>query len=378
MDKKLRVVVIGTGNIASIVIRCLKGREDMELVGVWAHPETAGHLIGTDSGLLDTDEPNGIIITGDKEEIYSLKPDCAVMVINVRDPQACYAVNGEWYANLLGHGINVVTPSMSDLMWPSKSPAKELMDQLDAIGKANNASIFGNGQEPGFAENQAMLLASCSNTIKRLTISEMYNYSSNQDRNEMAAPFGFDEYPDFPNGLAIPEVQKAVWGITIQHMANAFGYELEDITTTYEKQVTDHDIEVGWGTIEAGKVVAVRFRTSGIINGREAIVIEHVNRMAQDVAMDWPWTPRVGQISINIEGDPNLQVDMNVGNPAKPEELSYDGYILTGMRIVNAIPEVVKAKPGILTVHDIPMYLPQSAFRSDATFVEHKILVPKK
>lgn len=29
MDKKLRVVVIGTGNIASIVIRCLKGREDM-------------------------------------------------------------------------------------------------------------------------------------------------------------------------------------------------------------------------------------------------------------------------------------------------------------------------------------------------------------
>lgn len=32
------------------------------------------------------------------------------------------------------------------------------MNQLDAIGKANNASIFGNGQEPGFAENQAMLL----------------------------------------------------------------------------------------------------------------------------------------------------------------------------------------------------------------------------
>ena len=148
--------------------------------------------------------------------------------------------------------------------------------------------------------------------------------------------------------------------------------------TTYEKQVTDHDIKVGWGTIEAGKVVAVRFRTSGIINGREAIEIEHVNRMAQDVAMDWPWTDRVGQISINIEGDPNLQVDMNVGNPATPEELSYDGYILTGMRLVNAIPEVVKAKPGVLTVHDIPLYLPQSAFRSDATYVEHKILKPKK
>lgn len=355
----------------------MKGREDMELVGVWAHQETAGHLIGTDSGLLDTDEPNGVIITGDKEEIYALKPDCAIMLINVRDPQACYAVNGEWYANLLSRGINVVSPSMSDLMWPSKSSAGELMNQLDAIGKANNASIFGNGQEPGFAENQAMLLASCSNTIKCLTISEMYNYSSNQNRDEMAGPFGFDEDPDYPNVLAVPDVQKAVWGITIHHIANAFGYELEDITATYEKQVTDHDIEVGFGTIKAGKVVAVRFRTCGIIDGREAIVIEHINRMAQDVAMDWPWTSRVGQISINIEGDPNLQVDMNVGNPKTPEELSYDGYILTGMRLVNAIPEVVKAKPGILTVHDIPLYLPQNAFRSDATFVEHKILKAK-
>ena len=85
-----------------------------------------------------------------------------------------------------------------------------------------------------------------------------------------------------------------------------------------------------------------------------------------------------GQISINIEGDPNLQVDMNVGNPVTPEELSYDGYILTGMRLVNAILEVVKAKPGILTVHDIPLYVQQTAFRSDATYVPHKILVPKK
>ena len=49
---KLRVVVIGTGNVASIAIRSLEGREDMELVGVWAHRETAAEVIGTDSGLL--------------------------------------------------------------------------------------------------------------------------------------------------------------------------------------------------------------------------------------------------------------------------------------------------------------------------------------
>ena len=61
MKKKLRVVVIGTGNVAGVAIRCLKGREDMELVGVWAHKETAPQHIGMDSGLLDLNEPNGEI-----------------------------------------------------------------------------------------------------------------------------------------------------------------------------------------------------------------------------------------------------------------------------------------------------------------------------
>lgn len=373
MSKKLRVVVIGTGNVASIAIRSLKGREDMELVGVWAHRETAADVIGTDSGLLDSDEPNGVIITGDEEEIFSLNPDCAVMVINIRDPRAAAAVNGEWYSKFLSRGINVVSTSVADLMWPEKAAAKGLCDKLDEIGKANNASIFVNGQEPGYAENQAMLLASCSNTIKTLTISEMYNYSTTPAREELAPSYGFDEDPEFQAILEIPDVQKSIWGLTIHHMANAMGYELEDITTMFEKQVTDHDIECAWGTIKAGKVVAVRVRTCGIINGREAIVIEHVNRMAQNVAMDWPWTSRVGQIRVTIEGDPNLQVDMNVGVPEKPEELSYDGYVLTAMRVVNAIPEVCKAKPGVLTIHDLPLYMPSSAFRSDATFIDHKI-----
>lgn len=376
MADKIKVIVIGTGNVAGIAIRCLKGREDMELVGVWAHEQTAGHLIGTDSGLLDLDEPNGVIITGDIEELYALKPDAAVMAINIMDLEKAEIINGEWYANLLSHGINVVSPSVSSLFWPKRNPNRALVEKLEAAAAAGNASLYMNGQEPGLAENLAMLLATCSNTIKSLTITEMYNYSSNKNPMEMVPSFGFGLDEDDDCMLAIPEFQYAVWGSTIQHIADEFGVELEGMTASYEKRCTDHDIEVGFGTIEAGTVAAVRIRTAGIVNGREAIVIEHVNRMEQDIAKDWPWTDRVGQIHVEIEGDPNLQLDQNVGNPAKPEELSYDGYVLTAMRIVNAIPYVVAAKPGIRTVQELPMTLPHSAFRSDATFIEHKICKP--
>ena len=105
MNKKLKVVVVGTGNVAAIAIRALKGREDMELVGVWGRRES---LVGTDSGLLDLDEPNGVLITNSKEELFALKPDCAVMAINVRDPMQAAGINGEWYKDFLTRGINVV------------------------------------------------------------------------------------------------------------------------------------------------------------------------------------------------------------------------------------------------------------------------------
>lgn len=376
MAEKIKVIVIGTGNVAGIAIRCLKGREDMELVGVWAHEQTAGHLIGTDSGLLDLDEPNGVIITDDIEELYALKPDAAVMAINIMDLEKAAYINSEWYINLLSHGINVVSPSVSGFFWPKRFPDQDLIKRIEDACAEGNASLYMNGQEPGLAENLAMLLATCSNTIKSLTITEMYNYSSNKNPMEMVPSFGFGLDEDDDCMLAIPEFQYAVWGSTIQHIADEFGVELEGMTASYEKRCTDHDIEVGFGTIEAGTVAAVRIRTAGIVNGREAIVIEHVNRMEQDIAKDWPWTDRVGQIHVEIEGDPNLQLDQNVGNPAKPEELSYDGYVLTAMRIVNAIPYVVAAKPGIRTVQELPMTLPHSAFRSDATFIEHKICKP--
>lgn len=44
---------------------------------------------------------------------------------------------------------------------------------------------------------------------------------------------------------------------------------------------------------------------------------------------------------------------------------------------INAIPYVVAAEPGIRTVQELPMTLPHSAFRSDATYIEgHKICRP--
>jgi hypothetical protein len=53
------------------------------------------------------------------------------------------------------------------------------------------------------------------------------------------------------------------------------------------------------------------------------------------------------------------------------------GYVMTAMRILNAIPYVCAAPPGLTSLRELPMTTPTSAFRSDAVSVDHKILKAK-
>jgi len=369
-NKRLRVVVIGTGNIAGIAVRTLQGREDVELVGVWGRSKN----IGTDAGLLDTDKPCGVVVTDKERDILALKPDCAVMALNVRDPREAPKVNGAWFIRLLESGINVVTASDGGLVYPPAHVDQAYVARLEAAAKKGNATFYMNGQEPGFVEHMAMLCATLSNTIKRITSYELFYYSTIKEREEMAFIFGFDEPIEKTAVLEMKGVQLSIWGNPITNVAHKLGYEVERYEESYEKRVTDKDIRVGFGVIKAGKVAAVRIRTSAIVAGRDAVVVEHVNRMCEGIAPEWEKADTVGCMRIKIEGDPNVSMECSVGDPSKPQELAYDGYLMTVMRIVNAIPYVCAAPAGITTFLDLPLTTPSNALRSDATFIEHKIM----
>ncbi|HEX7858052.1 MAG TPA: hypothetical protein VF503_30590 [Sphingobium sp.] len=369
---KLKVVVIGTGNIGGIAVRCLQGREDVELVGVWGRSQH----IGLDAGLLDTDQPCGVIITDSKEEILALKPDCAVMALNVRDPLEAQNVNGAWHVELLERGINVVTASDGSLVFPPSHSDQAYVGQLEAAALKGGATFYANGQEPGFVDHMAMLATTMSNTIRRITSYELFNYASVQERREMADIFGFDELPEKQAILETPGSQLYVWGGPLINVADKLGYKIERFEELYEKRVAERDIKVAFGIIEKGKVAAIRIRTSAYVEGREAIVVEHVNRMCDDIAPDWKKADTHGCMRVEIEGDPNIAIECTIGDRTKPEELGYDGYLMTVTRIVNAIPYVCAAPAGVTNFRELPMTTPTSAFRSDAIAIAHRILRP--
>ena len=92
------------------------------------------------------------------------------------------------------------------------------------------------------------------------------------------------------------------WGATVPMMAHAVGIELDEITTTWEKWVTDKPITTAKGVIDPGEVAAIRFTINGIYRGETRICLEHVNRVGRDAAPDWPRGTQDDVYRVEIEG----------------------------------------------------------------------------
>jgi len=348
-----RVVGWSTGGVGRLAIRAVARRPDLELVGVWVH---SAEKDGVDAGTLAGLDHLGVAATTDADALLALAPDCV-----------CYSASGETLdaaavpemARMLEAGINVVTVSTPGLVHPAGYNA-EWRAQLETAAAAGNATLYASGIEPGFAGDQLPLtLMTMSDTVRSVRTQEIFRYDGYPVAFVMFDVFGFGKPMEYNAIMAMPGVQSGTWGPPVRMIADRLGVELDEIRETYEKIVTPRRLEVAAGTIEAGTVGAVRFETIGVVNGRDAIVIEHINRMAGDLAPDWPTASRDGTYRIAIEGNPDLTCELTVGQPATASD---DGMIATTMRLVNAIPFVCDAPAGLANSLDLPLTTPRHAF----------------
>jgi hypothetical protein len=331
----------------------LAARPDLELVGAFVHdPAKVGRDIGELAGVA----PLGVAASGDAEALLDLAPDCVCYTATGESrPDACV----EDIAKMLRRGIDVVTTSLPGLVHPAAFDPKHV-ERLDAACREGGASLYASGVEPGFAGDHLILvLSTLSHRIRSVRTQEIFTYTDYPVAFTMFEVFGFGKPLDHRCIMEIPGVQAGSWGPPVRMVADLLGAPLDEIRETYEKRVTEKRLEVAAGVIEAGTVGAVRFETIGVVDGRDAIVIEHVNRMAPEVAPDWPTSERDGTYRIVLDGEPSLSCELCFGGP---DDFSDQGMLATAMRVVNAIPEVCRAAPGLVSSADLPLTLPVGAF----------------
>ncbi|MFB1037213.1 MAG: hypothetical protein QMC38_17940, partial [Sinobacterium sp.] len=96
------------------------------------------------------------------------------------------------------------------------------------------------------------------------------------------------------------------------------------------------------------------------VDGREALVLEHVTRMTDDIAPDWP---QGKGYSVIIEGEPRMEITMEMED--RNGDHAVAGVIQTATTIVNAIPAVVAQAAGLVAAMDLPKITGKGLYRPD-------------
>lgn len=352
MSDVRRVAVWSTGWIGSIAIQAVHRRPDMDLVGVWVH---SPDKVGRDAGELAGGDPIGLAATNDAGALIALAPDCVVYAASGPERDATAVPD---YVRLLSAGINVVTVTSTRLVYPPTfNPLWR--DQLAVAAKAGQASLYSSGIFPGFGSDQlALVLSTQSSQIRTVRATEVSLNDHYPGGQVMMDGMGFGRPLDFEPWLSQPGAIETSWRGPIHLIAEGLGAELDEVRGSLDRSLTNRDIEVAFGTIPAGTCGAVRTRATGIVHGREAIVIDHVIRMARDVAPEWLNSDCDATYRVDIEGDPDIHCIMTMGE-AEGHAAGRGAMVATAMRVLNAVPYVVEARAGLLSSLDLPLTLPR-------------------
>ena len=345
-----RIVVWGTGFVGKLVIPEILRHPHFELVGVGvSNPEKVGKDVGAICGLA----PIGLAATDDVASLIALDPDALVHY----GPTAAYARdNIRLIKAFLNAGIDVCSTAMTPWVWPTmtQNPPQWITPITEAC-TAGGASCFTTGIDPGFANDlfPLTLMGLCSEVrvVRALEILDYINYEGDYEM-EM----GIGKPPDFQALLEHPDILVMSWGATIPLMAHAAGIELDAITTTWEKWVTDKPIRTVKGVINAGEVAAIHFTINGIYKGETRIQLEHVNRVGADAAPDWPRGNQNDVYRVVIEGSPSITQETAFRfTDGSGRDASTAGCLATGLRALNAVPAVNALPPGWVTALDLPL-----------------------
>jgi 4-hydroxy-tetrahydrodipicolinate reductase len=346
----IRVAAIGTGNVGVHALRALITNPDYELTGVWVSSDSKA---GKDAAeLAGLDVSTGITASTDLDAVLATGPQCAVYtaMADNRLPDAL-----DDYRRILAAGVNVVGSSAVFLQYPWQVLPKELLAPIEDAAREGNSSLFVNGIDPGFANDLLPLaLAGTCQSVQQIRCMEIVDYATYDSATVMFDVMGFGKPLDDIPMLLQPGVLSLAWGSVVRQLAAGLGVELDQVTERHERVAAPEDFDIASGHIPKGSAAALRFEVHGLVDGKPAVVLEHVTRLREDLCPDWPQPAQPGGCyRIQITGEPSYAIDVCLSSPNGDH--NHAGLVATAMRVVNAIPAVVAAPAGIRTTLELPL-----------------------
>lgn len=347
MPEKKRVVVWGPGNVGAPAIRGVVRHPELELAGVIVHsPEKAGRDAGELAGI----ERVGVAASLDAASVLGRHPDALVYAVNsdfrpIESQKEC--------CEALRAGISVVTAGMYGLLHPPSAPP-ELRDAFEAACAEGGASFLASGIDPGLAiDLLPTVLSGCAQEVHEIRIVENFNYAYYDQPDAVRNLVGMGSAMDATPPMLLPFALESVWGGALRGLAGALGVQVDEIRTAVEKHALERDVENAMGRFEAGSLGAFRFEVQAIVDGKPKLVLEHITRIDDDTAPQWPRPAKQGYHQVRLSGHPDMVVTVECEDAAGNH--AGGGNSAAAARIVNAIPFVCEAPAGLLSAAELPL-----------------------
>jgi len=339
MTRPLRVIQWTTGNIGRRSLHAILARPDLELAGVYAH---GADKVGRDAAeLCGWPEPTGVLATNDVDALLALAPDACVY-------NPLWSSTDE-LVRLLESGVNVCTTA--GWINGTKLDPTERARVEDAC-KRGGSSIFGSGAHPGMTNLVGMVLSGSCERVDDIRITESVDCSTYESAGTQIA-MGFSQPPDTPGLDESVRRESEVFAESAAMMADAMGVTLDRMTFDVTFTEATGDSDLGFMQIPKGTVAGVMGYHRGWVGDRNVVSVGFNWTMGEHVT---PPKPLAHGHVIQVFGLPNMRTVLHCLPPEDWTEPGFMGLgmIYTAMPVTNAVPYVVAAPPGIVTLKDLP------------------------
>ncbi|GAA4125027.1 dihydrodipicolinate reductase [Nocardioides fonticola] len=329
-----------TGNIGSRSLHAILARADLELAGVYAH---GADKVGRDAAeLCGWPEPTGVLATDDVEALLATGADAC-----------CY--NPLWpdldhLCRLLAAGVDVVTTA-AWITGGKQSPDDRA--RIEEACRVGRSTIYGSGAHPGITNLVGLVLSGACERVDEIRITESVDCSTYESGATMSH-MGFGRDLGTPGLEEFVRTESEVFAESAAMMADALDVTLDRLTFDVTFTPAHGDSDLGFMTIPAGTIAGVFGYHRGWVGDRNVVSVGFNWTMGQHVT---PPKPLAHGHVVQVFGRPNMRTVLHCLPPHDWDEEGWmgPGMIYTAMPATNAVPYVVAAPPGIVTLKDLPV-----------------------
>jgi len=323
----IRVVHFGLGPIGAAVAQEVAARPGFKIVGAIDNdPAKVGRDIGDVAGLKGR---IGLRVEKDASRLKKMKADVVILCTS----SSMKAVTPQLEA-ILKAKVAVVSTT-EELAYPTYTNVRHAA-KIDKWAKKSKVAVLGTGVNPGFVmDSLPIALTAACQRVDRISVTRI------QDARNMRLPF----QQKIGAGMTTEQFQKRVEEGSIKHVgftesiamiADSLGWTLDRISDTVEAKIAQVTISSEYLAVDPGYVCGIVQEGIGYKKKEPAI------RLYMEAYLGAPET----YDAIEIDGSPRLSLRIAGG---------VHGDIATAALVVNSIPKVLEAAPGLHTMLDLPL-----------------------